>query len=122
MRWFLFSAFYSRLYWVHNEKHEKLPTNPPIHIFINRINNRLVFKIKHKFRLELQILETIKLPCNPKKINNWSGFGSMQYQETSEIFHNFTSNKSYAYVSNFSPSNLALLKTLGLMKLSKMYW
>ena len=45
----------------------------------------------------------------------------MQYQETSEIFHNFTSNKSYAYVSNFSPSNLALLKTLGLMKLSKMY-
>ena len=28
------------------KKHEKLPTNPPIHIYINRINDRLMFKIK----------------------------------------------------------------------------
>ena len=28
-------------------------TNPPIHIYINRINNRLVFKIKYEYQLEL---------------------------------------------------------------------
>ena len=28
------------------KKHETLLAKPPIHIYINRINNRLVFKIK----------------------------------------------------------------------------
>ena len=28
------------------KKHETLLTNPAIHIYINRINNRLVFRIK----------------------------------------------------------------------------
>ena len=28
------------------EKLEELPTNPPTHIYINRINNTLVFKVK----------------------------------------------------------------------------
>ena len=42
-------------------KHETLPTNPPIHIYINRINNRLVFQIKDEYKLELQIPEKMKL-------------------------------------------------------------
>ena len=28
------------------KKHEALPTNHPIHIYVNRINNRLLFKIE----------------------------------------------------------------------------
>ena len=40
------------------KKHEALPTNPNIYIYINMINNRLVFKIKHGYKLELQTLET----------------------------------------------------------------
>ena len=28
------------------ERHEKLTTTPPIHVYFNRINDRLVFKIK----------------------------------------------------------------------------
>ena len=28
------------------KKHETLPTNSPIHIYINKINDRLVFKIE----------------------------------------------------------------------------
>ena len=35
------------------KKHEALTTNPPIHVYINRINNRLVFKIKDGYKLEL---------------------------------------------------------------------
>ena len=43
------------------KKNEKLPTNPPIHIYINGINNRLKFKIKDGYKLELQTPETMKL-------------------------------------------------------------
>ena len=42
------------------EKHETLPTNPPIHIYINGINKRLVFQIKYGYKLELQTPETTK--------------------------------------------------------------
>ena len=41
--------------------HETLPTIPPITIYVNRINNRLVFKIKNRHKLELQTPETMKL-------------------------------------------------------------
>ena len=49
------------------KKHEELPANPPIHIYINRINNRLVFKIKDGYKLELQTPETMKLFGSTKK-------------------------------------------------------
>ena len=42
------------------KKYETLPTNP-IYIYINRINNRLVFKIKDGYKLKLQTPETMKL-------------------------------------------------------------
>ena len=41
------------------EKHETLTTIPPIHVYINRINNRLVFKMKDGYKLELQTPETM---------------------------------------------------------------
>ena len=40
--------------------HETLITNPPIHVYINTVNNRLVFKIKDTYKLELQTPETMK--------------------------------------------------------------
>ena len=43
------------------KKHETLPTNPPICIYIHRINSRLVFKIKDGYKLGLQTPETMKL-------------------------------------------------------------
>ena len=46
-----------------------LLTNPPIHISINRINNnRLLFKIKDGYKLELQAPETMKLSGSTKKL------------------------------------------------------
>ena len=41
------------------KKHETLTTIPFIHIYINRINDRLVFKIKDGYKLELQAPETM---------------------------------------------------------------
>ena len=43
------------------KKHETLIANPPIHIYINRIINRLVFKIKDGYKLGLQTPEKMKL-------------------------------------------------------------
>ena len=47
---------------------EKLTTIPPNHVYINRINNRLVFKIKHEHNLELQTPEIMKLFGSTKKL------------------------------------------------------
>ena len=49
---------YSRLYREHHKKQGELPTNALIHICINRINNKPVFKIKDGYKLELQTPET----------------------------------------------------------------
>ena len=38
-----------------------LAATPPIHVYINKINDRLVFKIKDGYKLELQTPETMKL-------------------------------------------------------------
>ena len=48
--------------------HKTLATTPPIHIYINRINNRLVFNIKDEYKLELQKPETMKLFDSIKKL------------------------------------------------------
>ena len=50
-------------------KRETLTKILPIHIYINKINNRLVFKIKHGYKLDLQSPETMKLFDITKKIN-----------------------------------------------------
>ena len=48
------------------KKHETLTTIPPIHVYINRINNRLLFKIKDGYKLELQMPETMKFFSSKK--------------------------------------------------------
>ena len=50
------------------KKHETLNTIPPIHVYINTIDNRLVFKIKDGYRIELQTPETMKLFGSTKKL------------------------------------------------------
>ena len=52
------------------KKHEKLTTITPIHVYINRINKRLVFKIKDAYKLELQTPETLKLFGSTKKLTD----------------------------------------------------
>ena len=51
------------------KNHKTLPNNPPIHIYINRINNSLLFKAKDGHKLELKTLETVKLLGSTKKLN-----------------------------------------------------
>ena len=49
------------------KKRETLTKIAPINVYINRINNRLVFKIKGGYKLELQTPEIMKLFGSTKK-------------------------------------------------------
>ena len=50
------------------KKHETLTENPPVQIYPNKIKNRIVFKIKTGYKLELLSLETMKLLRSTKKM------------------------------------------------------
>ena len=49
------------------KKHETLTENPPVQIYPNKIKNRIVFKIKTGYKLELLTPETMKLLESGKK-------------------------------------------------------
>ena len=49
------------------KKHETLTENPPVQIYPNKIKNRIVFKIKTDYKLELLTPETMKLLGSTKK-------------------------------------------------------
>ena len=49
------------------KKRETLTENPPVQIFPNKIKNRIVFKIKTGYKLELLTPETMKLLRSAKK-------------------------------------------------------
>ena len=50
------------------KKHKTLTKICPINVYINRINDRLVFNIKDGYKLELQTPETTKLFGSTKKL------------------------------------------------------
>ena len=50
------------------KQYETLTAVPPIHVYINRINNRLAIKIKDGYQLELQMPETLKVSGSTKKL------------------------------------------------------
>ena len=50
------------------KKQETLAENPPIQIYPNKIKNRIVFKIKTGYKLELLSPETMKLLESTKKM------------------------------------------------------
>ena len=110
------------------KKRGTLTTVPPIHAYINRINNRLVFKIKDGYKLELQTPETMKLFGSTKKLidktKNGENVPSLevaevvlvqcnlvnnQYQQKSEVLYIFTPNISYASLLNVAPINSVFL-------------
>ena len=57
----IFCIRYSRLFWIYLKKHEAVADNPSIMIYVNKIENRIVSKIKAGYYFELLILETMNL-------------------------------------------------------------
>ena len=105
------------------KKHETLTTISRIHVYINIISNRIVFKIKDGYKPELQTPETMKLfgsteelidkTTNGEKVRSLEVVGVVlvqcnlvdnQYQEKSVVLYTFMPNKCYAYLLNVEPS------------------
>ena len=55
--------------------HEAPTTILLIHVYINRINNRLALKVKDGYKLELQMPETMKLFGSTKKLTDKTKHG-----------------------------------------------
>ena len=101
------------------KKHETLTENPPIQIYPNKIKNRIVFKIKTGYKLELLTPETMKLLGSTKKdvdsdknSENVPKLESVEvvlvhcnlvkndYQHTSKVLFSFVWNKQFGQLIN----------------------
>ena len=109
----------------------RVTDNPSIGIYINEIENRIIFKIKTGYHLELLTSETMKLLDSTKsKITKDENGESVPCLEITEVvlihynivknddrqdlkvLHKFVPNKSFSQLLNISPKNLIFLKTL----------
>ena len=96
------------------KKHETLTENPPIEIYPNKIKNRIVFKIKTGYKLELLTPETMKLLGSTKKVVDKNKNGEIvpklesvevvlvhcnlvknDYQHASKVLFTFVRNKNF---------------------------
>ena len=50
------------------KKYETIAGNPPVQIYVNKIKNRIVFKIKTGYKLEFLTEKTMKLLGSSKKL------------------------------------------------------
>ena len=104
--------------------------NPSIRIYVNKIENRITFKIKSGYYLELLTPETMKLlGSTVSKINkdkNGENVPHLEvvevvlvhcnlvyndYQQNSRILYTFVPNKAFGSLLEISPPNHVFLKT-----------
>ena len=111
------------------KKHETLTENPSVQIYPNKTKNRIVFKIKTGYKLELS-LEKMKLLWSTKKDVDQDKDGedvpelesvevvlvhcnliNNNYQQTSKVLFTFVPNKQFGQVINIAPHSLTTLGT-----------
>ena len=112
------------------KNHSKSVDNPSIRIYVNKIENRIMFKIKNGYYLELLTPETMKLlgSTNSKITKDKNGenvphleivevvlvhcnLGNSYYQQNSRILYTFVPNKTFGSLLEISPPNHVFLKT-----------
>ena len=112
------------------KEHSESVDNPSIRIYVNKIENRITFKIKSGHYLELLTPETMKwLGSFENKINknkNGENVSHLEiveivlvhcnlvnndYQQNSRILHTFVPNKTFGSLLEISPPNHVFLKT-----------
>ena len=111
------------------KNHKTLTENQPVQIYPHKIKNRIVFKIKTGYKLELLTLETIKLLGSAKKdvdkdkdrenVPKLESFEVVlvhcslvknDYQHTSKV--TFVPNKQFGQLINISPHSLTMMNTV----------
>ena len=105
------------------KKHETLTNNTPIKIYSNKIKNRIVFKTKNGYKLELLTLKTMKLLGSTKK-KNVPKLDSVKpvlvhcnlvkndYQHASKVLFSFVPNKQFGQLLNISPHVFTMMNTV----------
>ena len=112
------------------KKHGENTDKPSTQIYVNKIKNRITFKIKKGYRLELLKKETMKLLGSTKnkitKDKNGENVPHLEitevvlvhcnmvnndYQHDSRVLYTFVPNKSFGSLLVISPSNHIFLKT-----------
>ena len=106
------------------EKHETIADNPPVQIYVNKIKNRIVFKIiKTGYKLELLTEETMQLLGSLKKVIDKNKDGEIvprletvevvlvhcnlvnnNYQQASKVLFTFVSNKQIWAINYYHAS------------------
>ena len=113
------------------KKHEAIADNPSIKIYVNKIENRIMFNIKTGYYLELLTPETMKLHGSIKsKITideNGENVRHLEitevvlvhciifnndYQQDSRVLYTFFPNKSLGQLLDISPKSFIFLKLL----------
>ena len=108
---------------------EKKTDNPPIRIYVNKVENRITFSIETGFYLELLAPETMKLLGSTKsKITKhkkdenvprleitevlvYCNIVNNDYQHNSRVLYTFVPNKLFGQLLDISPTNFILLKS-----------
>ena len=108
------------------KKHETIADNPPVEIYVDEIKNRIVFKIKIGYKLELLIKETMQLLGSSKKDIDQSKDRNLDtvevvlvhcnlvnnsYQQVSKVLFTFVPNKQLVQLITIEPQSLTMLKT-----------
>ena len=112
------------------KKHSENVNNPSIRIYVNKIENRITFKIKNGYYPELLTPETMKLfgsteskMTKDKKVENVPHVDIIElvlvhcnlvnndYQQDSRILYTFIRNKSFGSLVKISPTYHIFLKT-----------
>ena len=113
------------------KKHETLTDKPSIKIYLNKIKNRIVFKIKNGYKLELLTPNTMKLLGSTKKIvdkdRNSENVPKLEsaevvlvhcslvkndYQHASKVLFSFVPNKQFGQLLNSSPHVFTMMNTV----------
>ena len=113
------------------KKHETITTTSPILICVNTTNNRIVFKIKSGYKLELLSKETMKLLGSSKSAIDSDKNSELlpklesvdlvlmhfnlvnnNYQKASRVLFTFVPDKSYGQIMTTVPHPLITLKTV----------
>ena len=111
------------------KKHENIADNPHLQIYVNKIKNRIAFKIKKGYKLiykrnnaiirkfkkyfdqnkngelvpKLETVEVVLVHCN--LVNN-------SYQQASKVLFTFVPNKLFGQLITITPHSPAMLKTI----------
>ena len=109
------------------KKHQNVTDNPPVKIYVNKVENRITFRTDAGYYLQLLMTETMKLLGTTKsKITKGKSGGNVSHLEITEkilvycnvvnnsyqcnlrVFYTFIPNKSFGQLLDISPKKFII--------------